>query len=378
MSEIEGEQFGHETIWQTTDGNFELYTPTSGTILRSEGTNLAIKKTGEFDWQKADPEDLVEAATLSLGAAKLLTESGRMPDFWSNIHLNSRAGTTDHLNVFGRNPTSKSGWGKPVNIVADITVGEEQSITADQADLVRRYMPYWERLANNLKIDTAGSSSIDQSTEEFQGLVEHYETRANGGEKLVWANEKFVIVIVMKPHLNGLHLVIHPRGDYWRERGKFRRPWQQSDPGELDHIIAFDEALIILRQALDAINEANLSLHNPEIHFSGNWAPDLQSLEDGGKLDTSYAESGDPQELRTEKRRHFIGEPGQFETAVHGHLYMTANPAQYVSLPERPENEVPEQWVGIEPPSLELINRVTEVIRGRVSGCNLRSRKEAE
>lgn len=378
MSEIEGEQFGHETLWQTTDGNFELYTPTSATILRSEGTNLAIKKTGEFDWQKASPEDLVEATTLSLGAAKLLVESGHTPDFWSNIHLNSKAGTSDHINVFGRNPTSVSGWRKPVKLTTEIPAGEEQSLTVDQVELIRRYMPNWERLAHRFEINPVAPPLVDQSTEEYQELMEQYGTRTNGAEKIVWANEKFVIVIILKPHLNGLHLVIHPRGDYWQERGKFKRPWQQSDHGELNHIMAFEEAMITLRQALDAINEASLPFYNPEIHFSGNWASDLQVVEDGGKLDTSYLESDDLQRRKAEKRRHFVGNPSQFETAVHGHLYMTADPEQFVTLPERPQAEVPEQWEGINPPTPDLVDLVTRLIQTRVDGCGIKFRGETE
>ncbi|EKD64882.1 MAG: hypothetical protein ACD_50C00271G0001 [uncultured bacterium] len=34
---------------------------------------------------------------------------------------------------------------------------------------------------------------------------------------------------------------------------------------------------------------------------------------------------------------------------MHGHLYATRDPNTYVSLPARPEKEVPQEWEGITP-----------------------------
>lgn len=351
-------------IWLSADGEREIVLPQEGTISQNEGTHLGVKPVGRYDWREADLSDTASSLVLSLGLAKLITEGRDTPDFWTNIHLNSSPGAEGRINVWGRDPSSEAGWTKPVVIQDQLAEEEPRSIDPDTEETINRYIPLWDNLSQKMGLFEGGVSEVDRDSEEFAELTEKFATKRDPyKEGVLWANEKFVVVNVLVPHLNGLHLVIHPRESYWDEKGEFRRPWQQRDKNDLEYIRAFVEAFTILLASYKLISETgDLPFYNPDIHFSGNWAKDLLREELGGKLDLSSAISDDKDVRKEEKRSHKVGAEDEFQTAVHIHLYMTDNPDKHVSLPERPASEAPEQWSGISPTDPSLV----EIVRNKL------------
>ena len=366
--------FTHETglpdenaVWHSE--SLEVVAPVDGTIPRAEGTHLRVKPVGEYDWREAPVRETVAPVILSLGAAKLLAEGRLSPDFWTNIHLNSVPGSENGVNVWGRRPESAAAWARPVRIREHVEAGEEQTVEAPLKEQMRRYLPAWEELSERLNLFQDGISEVSPDSDDFARLSHEFATKPDPyKEEVLWANDKFVIVNVLVPHLNGLHLVVHPRDDYWSDKGAFRRPWQQRNKDDLEYMRGFAEAFTILLSAYKLIAETEgLSFFNPEIHFSGNWAKDLLTEDQGGKLDLEHAVSADPGVRKDEKREHMLGQGEEFQTSVHVHLYMTDNADRYVALPERPASEAPEQWTGIEPTDPDKISRVRTELQSKLA-----------
>jgi hypothetical protein len=370
-------------IWASDDGSFEAIVPQKGTIPIEEGINIGIKKAGEFDWRKADFKDLAKSVVLAIGTARLITESYFSPDFWANIHLNSAYGSSNRVNVFGRNPRSEKAWTKPV-IIQDVLNGEEkQQINDNLKTLIKTSLPFWEKLSSRICPFRDGINLIDPDSDEFKELqIEYIEKPDVLKENVLWANKKFVLVSVLKPHLNGLHLVLHPRKDYWSKKGNFLRPWQQETNDDFEHIEAMVEAVAILAVAKDLVENQGPSFYNPEIHFSGNWTQDLLPLDKGGKLNMENV----PDENNTdfhqlnlrwaEKNRHKVNSQQEFKVGVHGHLYMTSSSQDFVRLPERPIHEVPEQWANITPTDPRVINTIKNQLQNNLEIYIARKVKE--
>lgn len=321
-------------------GDIRIIKPNPPAIPLSEGIHLEVTTDQDTPWRQRSPKELLRMGLFALPTAKVVAEGRFTEEFWANIHLNSYPDFDRGVNVYGRNPTSEAGWAKPA--VIRETPGE--SIPIDGKNRLKqtfsRYLPLWNKLEQTIALFTDGVGQVHREDE-------------GGSEKVLWANEKFNLVIAEKPHLSGLHLVVHPREDYWAERGGFRRAWQ-IDPNQPDfqeHVQGFLEAMsIILGAERVLIEDGKLPFYNPEIHFSGNWTSDFQPPERGGSLDTSYLSQADLERARKEeKREHRVGGVEEWKSSMHGHLYATRDPNTYVSLPTRPQKEVPEQWVGITP-----------------------------
>ena len=334
-------------------GDIRIIKPNSPAIPASEGSHLQVTTGEQVPWRQRPAKELLRMAFYALPTAKVLAEGRDSEDLWANIHLNSRPPFEGGVNVFGRNPESATGWGKPVTLrdLADGVVPESAAKPAE-GPVLDRYLHQWERLLPQVELFPEGVGELPSESQEFQE-----EDQALGpNEKLIWANGKFSLVVIKSPHLSGLHLVVHPNQKYWGEKGGFKRAWQvdKSQDGQgapQEHVQGFLEAVAIINGAERVlIEEGKLPFYNPETHFSGNWTPDFQPPERGGSLDTSYLSQTDLEKARKEeKREHRVGGVEEWQTAMHGHLYATRDPNTYVSLPARPEKEVPQEWEGITP-----------------------------
>lgn len=131
-----------------------------------------------------------------------------------------------------------------------------------------------------------------------------------------------------------------------------------------EHKRGFLELVAVIKTVQVILSsDKSLNFCNPEIHFSGNWAKDLQPKDQGGKVDPDevlrLSQEEDIVSLRSYKRSTL----GEITTGMHGHLYATKSEEDYVELPSRPLAEVPDQWSGIVPPSEEEVRRVQELIK---------------
>lgn len=348
-------------------GEIKVIRPDPAAIALSEGVHLEVVGNKDVSWRNQDTKDILKKQFFALPVAKVLSEGRYSSDFWANIHLNSYPNFDTGVNVFGRNPNSDEGWARPVTIreVPSETLPQDEKTQLSKT--LRKYLPLWEQMLSNIELFKEG---IGQLSLDDPGFVEGAEPNANKIDKVIWENEKFSLVIVQNPHLSGLHLVVHPRESYWEERGGFKRSWQV-DAGSQgqEHIKGFLEASAILIGAEKILlQEEGLPFYNPEIHFSGNWAPDLRPQDQGGKLKTDYLEDPDLRKARkTEKRAHRVDSDEEWQTTMHGHLYATRDPKFYVGLPSRPQKEVPDQWRGIVSLSADETTRINEVISQRLT-----------
>jgi hypothetical protein len=347
-------------------GETSINSPARAAIPRSEGIHLEIKNgLGEKPWTESDPKTLLKDCFVAIATAKAVAEGRFTPEQWVNIHLSARPDFNEGVNVFGRNPESVTGWGKPVQFGDS---GEAQLSAAEAQDLKHlftRYLPLWEKTMPRVNLFAGGVNALSPDSVEFQGEAKKC---GSSNTTLLWMNEKFNLVAINAPHLNGLHLVVDGRDSYWKARGGFKRPWQNqfqqdSRQTDLSQITGFLEAEAILIGAERVLlQEGKLPYYHPEVHFSSNWASGLRPVEEGGKLDTAYLASVGKfegagikerrkfmQARKNEKRKHRVGEDEEWGMGTHGHLYVTRDMNTYVTLPSRPQAEVPNQWEGIAP-----------------------------
>lgn len=377
---------GLPSITQTVElgkaGDTRIISPAQAAIPRSEGIHLEVRNSGgEKPWTEEDPKTLLRDSYFAVAVAKAVAEGRFTPEQWMNIHLDGRLPFNQGVNVFGRNPESVNGWGKPVQF----NPGEDQLSSAEAQDLKHlfaHYLPLWEKASQQIDLFKGGVNLFPPDSEAFQQETQEYNLRK---ETLLWMNDKFALVVVNAPHLNGMHLVVHGRDIYWKDRGGFKRPWQnqpqgvsgampegtlgsiEQSPGQtnLPQITGFLEAEAILIGAQRVLlGEGKLPFYNPEVHFSSNWAPSLKPVEEGGKLDTSYFSADNLEQARKdEKRSHRVDGDRAWDLGTHGHLYVTRDPKQFVSLPSRPKSEVPREWEGIKPPSETEVEQAKKLIQ---------------
>ena len=341
-----------QELWQSNE--MRVVIPEKTAIPQSEGLHIEVesKKVLQPHWLEEDAAEQLRMGYYSLPVAKVLAEGRQTPDFWANIHFNARPGFDRSINVFGRSPESEEAWGKPVKIrSAGVSEKLPDDTKENLEETFERYMTLWRKNKDNIKVFEDGVEPLDPESDEYREEVEFYGTKDDPWkEDVLWANKKFVLVNVRNPHLTGTHLVVHPRQKYWQGKEGFKRAWQVN-PGESanEHIKGFLESMAILLATEKILAEQKgLKFNNPEIHFSGNWAKDLKTVEQGGKVSMRYLEGDKARAMKEkEKASHKPGRPGEFQTAFHGHLYATRDPDQYVDLPSRPAGEVPEEWQGI-------------------------------
>lgn len=379
---IEGLHSATQAVELGRAGETRIINPAQAAIPRSEGIHLEVRNSGgEKPWAEEDPGTLLRDSYFAIAAAKAVAEGRFTPEQWVNIHLDGQPQFNQGVNVFGRNPESASGWGKPVQFKP----GEAQLSSAEAQDLKRlfaHYLPLWEKTMPQINLFAEGTNAFPPDLEVFQQEFQEYSLRS---ETLLWMNDKFALVVVNVPHLNGMHLVVHGRDSYWKDRGGLKRPWQnqpqgvsgqmsagapgsaeqssgQTNPPQITGFLEAEAILIGAQRVL--LGEGKLPFYNPEVHFSSNWAASLQPIEKGGKLDTSYFSADNLEQARKdEKRSHRVGGDREWDLGMHGHLYATRDSGKYVELPSRPQAEVPDQWEGIRPPSEAEVGQVRELIQ---------------
>ena len=349
-------------------GNIKIIRPAPAAIPFSEGIHLQVVDGQNQSWRQREIKDILRMEFFALPAAKVIAEGKFSPDLWANIHLNSYPGFDNGVNVFGRNPKSGTGWGKPVVIRYINAEPLEEEMKKKLTTTLDHYLPTWKKLLPKIQLSKNGIGQIDPQDPDF--VVEE-EKLAGKNEKTIWANEKFILVIVGNPHLSGLHLVVHTRESYWKKRGGFQRPWHvnPNGPEAPENVEGYLEAVSIIFGAEKILlEEEGLAFYNPEIHFSGNWAADLVIAESGGKLNLDYYSMENLERARKAgKRIYKAGAEDELQTAMHGHLYATRDPKTFVKLPTRPQQEVPNQWEGITPLSVDETTRISQVISKRLT-----------
>lgn len=376
-----------EELW--SGSGVEIKLPNNQAIPLEEGLHFQVVPEGDpdgSDWRTADIRKVVQEAYYSLPAARVIAESGRTPNLWANVHFNSRPEFVAGANVFGKNPTSETAWAKPVVMrEGGVETPENSQNRENLKEYFERYLHHWQsNESENTAVFAKGINEVQKDS------VEYNEMRKK--EPVIWANDKFILIFIAGGHSNGVHLVVNPRENYWEKRGNMKKAWDTTrsnspikNPNDEDeiqerreYIRGFLEMTAILKAAqvvLEEVREAKgIAFENPEIHFSGNWAKDFNPVEEGGRLDTmNYikADLADDRQtkLRAYKRTHQVGmaEPEQeFRSELHGHLYATRKPDEYVTLPTRPQAEVPEQWEKIEQMTEVEITDVRQAIAWRM------------
>jgi len=365
---------GQEVIFQ--DDHVRVCHPLPSAIPQTEGIHLAVDSGRDLDRENpSDTPDLLRSAYYALAVAKIEAEGKYTEDFWANIQMNARPGFDRSINIYGRNPQSTEGWAKPVNIRDASSQAEiRQPLAENQKKQLTRtaelYLPKWEQLAQNITVFASGVNETLPDDPAFQQEKEKWSDRPDPWqEQLIWMNEKFSLVIVKNPHLNGLHLVCHARQDYWQNQAQQAvvKAWETPKPGEAPTFIqGFIESNAIL---LGVQNLIKNKFFNPEIHYSGNWGfKPLDPVSDsvGGRtVQNEYLADNDlPHARKKEKiaseQRWQGGEP---DWHAHGHLYATRSPDQYVALPSRSMREVPQEWEGINALSPEEEADITSLIQ---------------
>ena len=184
-----------------------------------EGTHLQVRVVGQENPWFAEPvKVLLKTAFFSLPAAKTIVQSPDLPDLWANVHFNSRPFLNKGMNVYGRNPYSENGLGKPVYIRKI----EEEQLTPKTIQRLRtdfsEVLPYWYDLYRQMNLFQEGFSPLPQTSTDFQEETEKYKAE---NEQVLLVTNKNTIVNVGNPHVQGLHLVVHSRSKYWKKEGKF-------------------------------------------------------------------------------------------------------------------------------------------------------------
>lgn len=357
-------------LWSSVQQGIDVAVPDTVALPQEEGLHLVVRqKENDLPVLSDNLRSRLRLSYFALPVAKIIAESRFTQDFWANIHID-RFG----VSIYGRNPQAEAAWAKPVNKRS--LSSEELAEEASLKEQMRLYMPLWERNLSTVELFEDGVEELTLSTEEYQAEVQGYANKPDPyKEDVLWANKKFVLVSVQEPHVSGVHLVVHPRQTYWGDVGDFRRPWQSgSRPGltQPEFTQGYLEASAILLATQGLLDKnGSVPFFNPETHFSGNWAADLLPSGQGGRLDSTVV--NDPVLRKNEKRNHrpgavnTEGEPTEFRTAMHGHLYATDSPDKLVQLPARPKKEVPEQWESIVPLRQEEVGKIGSLLQDQLT-----------
>ena len=315
---------------------FEVFVPAKSNVPLNEGLHIQISDGHN---SKDSAREILSRYALALGSAKALAESGLTQDAWANTRLEKGQA----ISVYGRIPGNEKSWRKPVDTfsrnVPEINRLEPNYNTAKLQKLFSRYLPKWEKITESIELFKNGVKGKDIKGQSSQEEVS------------IWENDKFNLVIVTKPHLKGIHLVVNPKESV-------RRQWQT----------AREEEQIYIQQTLEATAIAMgvqklLAPGQGEIHNSGNWAGDLKSTEEGGRLNMQNFKKN----RKTEKKIHrpdIASEENQIRTGMHAHIYIPEDGP--VVLPEMSKEEAIEkgradiarQWDEIPPTNAAQLEEI--------------------
>jgi hypothetical protein len=334
------------TLYKSNE--FNVFIPPKPKIPLNEGLNIQVSsKQDALD----SPKEVLGRYSMALGAANLIAESGITQDVWAN----TRVEEGQVVSAYGRVPETESSWRKPVSTV-NRDVSEKDGLepyydTKELQKISNRWFFTCEKLTDNIQLFKNGVNGKDVDYSSREGPI-------------VWENDQFTVEIIAKaPHIKGLHLVVHPKES-------IKRQWQIVDNWQSEQPY--------LQKTLEATAIAMgiqtlLAQGKGEIHNSGNWAPDLKSREEGGKLNFQKLS-----EYRNwEKRIHrpdFATSKTQIRTGMHAHVYIPENDS--VILPEmskaeaveRGRGDIVRQWESIPPTSEEGLKEIkTKLGEGKLT-----------
>ncbi|MCL4387088.1 hypothetical protein M1307_01690 [Patescibacteria group bacterium] len=291
------------TLYKSKTG-IEISIPKKPNIPLNEGLHIEVSgKHDQFD----SPKEVLSRYLFALGSAKAVAESGLTRDAWANTRLEEG----QKVSVYGRVPKEDASWRKPVDTLNRIDTGTDTLIPFyDQSkltNLFKHYMPKWEQLRERMELFPGGVEGKDVKEE----LGDH--------DPVIWENDQFNVVAIKQAHLNGFHLVVNPKEG-------FARQWQTVKSSEEDQVF--------IRTTIEATAIA-LGIQNllasgrGEIHNSGNWASDLKSTEDGGRVSFQKLE----EQRKKEKKSHrpdIAEEDKKINTSMHAHVYIPDFPGPVI------------------------------------------------
>ncbi len=353
-------------LYKSNTSGVTIKVPNSAKIPLNEGLHIQISDGHD---EGDSPKETLSRLLFGLEAAKVTAESGLTQDAWANTRIEKG----NKVSVYGRIATEKDSWRKPVNTNnRNAPVIDTLAPNYDQVKLTRlfqKYTPKWENLLNNMTLFDNGVGGKDAKTVE-------------GNYPVIWENERFKVDIVRKyGHLEGYHLVVHPKEEFFN--GPIKRQWQtvqetKSDIDEQRMVQIYVQATLEATSIAMGIQEL-LAKGQGEIHNSGNWAPALKSIEEGGVLNLENLQN----DLKGEKRRHRpdlvkkgeeleSGKAEDFATSMHVHVYIPEKESDPVVLPvmsldeakERGNQAVIDQWEKIPYLTQEKVNYIITHIGG--------------
>ncbi len=365
-----------ETLWKGS--GVEVVMPKEAGIVEEEGYHVQIIPEGkrDVDWRESSIQAVMNEGYYGLAAARIIADSAHSENLWANVHWNSRPDFIAGCNVFGRNPSSPEAWGKPVNMrdqKVSLPPDTHGSTFETFGRISEKYFPSWQKAREEFSPFAGGINEINTESDEYRQESNKWSERTPPwDETLIWANEKFSLVAVNNPHLNGIHLVCHARDEYWSGLGGFKRPWQTEQAhqdSDYRFLQGFMENVAILKACQEILSSQDeIPFFNPEIHYSGNWGSQFGKQEEGGNFDEeSYDAAIDSPsyELRKVKKtwQKDLNPPGKTGSGMHGHLYATFNQDELVRLPSLPKTKAPSEWEGIAPMSQEIRDKILALIR---------------
>lgn len=319
---------------------FIVKEPERPAISPEDGIHLNITSGEEEPHWLVSPKKLLQDAIVAIGVAKVVAQGKFTQDFWVNLHMNAYEKFSRGINVYGRNPTSEKAWGRPVEIIPE---GTGKSTDMQTMNYLRRelglYLPQLIDRKRNICLFENGIGELPSGSEESERAQSPYY-------KQIWANENFKLILSKEPHLDGFHLMVSQTESYKKNHGALERLWQEDEQSTQSVL----EMTAILMGMERLLLQSELNFYNPEIHFSGNWSKSFVESGKVNKLDLSYLEGG-VDERKVAKAKHRANGEMAFSTLVHGHLYGTRLPTQFVKLMPRPRNEIPEAYENIPQPS---------------------------
>lgn len=365
------------SLWENK--NLEVVLPMAPIISPKDGTQFLIrhKNINIPFWRINELKPIIECSSLALGVASMIIKDEFIPDFWVNIQWNAHRFFNEGINVFGRNPVSRT-WGKPVSYPKKLSrFNYSKKYLLKLRRICNKHLSLWERSSKFFPPFFKNDKEFSFDAQAFSE-AEYIFTRNQVPKKkkdVLWVNKKFILVAPRKPHLTGFHFQLFPSLSYWKKLGGFKSPWQLPEDFSLiqarSQIQGYFEMTVILFGVIKILlKEKNLNFYNPEIHFSGNWNKDLLPKEKGGKLSLDFLKEiqGKSQRIKEriikkEKEKYLVGGYKEFRAIGHGHLYATFSPKEFVKLPSRPSDEVPSEWMRIHAINREKIKIIRQILQ---------------
>lgn len=284
--------------------NHNVSIPKTPKIPLDEG--LQVKISGGHDTSDT-PKQVLQRCLLGLGTAKAIAESATTGahEVWANTRIEKG----QEVNVYGKDPYSVSSWRRPVDTSNRLVISMETLSPAyDEyklANLFQRYLPKWEALAKNITLFDGGVNGHDIEREE-------------GGGPIIWENDALTLQIIRDPHLDGYHLVAHPKESFSRQWQAIREAANDAEPQKIIQVY-IQKTLEATAVAMGACQL--LSQGRGEIHNSGNWAGGLKTTDEGGKLSMEDL-AKNPKKEKKSHRPDLATSETSFGTGMHVHVYI--------------------------------------------------------